>query len=70
MTDWLGRAPKNTQDAAMLFHKAMCDHPKKDNPHRRHKCLGEITVKRDEMRLSCPLCGCVNAPLPTENDDD
>ena len=39
-------------EMAQLLRKSHCD-KKEDN----HECVGEMTVKRGEICLSCSLCG-------------
>lgn len=39
-------------EMAMALRKSHCDRDGKE-----HECVGEVTIKRGEVCLNCPLCG-------------
>ena len=40
-------------DAAMALHQRYCDR----THNKPHSCMGQVTLKRGEVCLDCPLCG-------------
>lgn len=43
---------QSTFDIAQALRRSHCD--RQDSAH---ECVGEVTIKRGEVCLSCPLCG-------------
>jgi hypothetical protein len=46
------------QEDQQLFHDAMALHKRYcDRNDKSHECVGQMSVKRGEVCLDCPLCG-------------
>jgi hypothetical protein len=46
------------QEDQQLFHDAMALHKRYcDRNDKSHECFGQMSVKRGEVCLDCPLCG-------------